>query len=926
MDFTALLNIYNTLPSPAQDACAKVTVAVLGKFLGTAAWEALRKKQPGAALACVYRQWQEGLLESVVDEKAVAWAFQDFFCRPPTQREIEKLFRDQYEEIDFNELAQMLRESCQWANCPLPENNLHEQLDLWIQGLEALVDQVPDYRQRFQVSVTQAIRNLEQLEPGIRNFSLARHAYLRALSYCHRLIQFRGVAEIGGVPQVELARVFVMPRVVARADAEHTRGRPRTQSGEDKPKPASGLLQGKKAAGRVVILGKPGSGKTTLLEYFALALANREAPEFRWAAKLPGLLPVFCRARDLDQEMCQHPGKNIWECLHFDCAQSLGLNLPAGFFRRQMAAGGLLVLFDGLDEVPSESRRIQIVDRVSAFARDLSRESRAIITSRPHEYARVCFAADEYRHFDLCEFNDDEIQEFINTWYQLNEPGRVAWRKHAGELWHKLKSREDILPLARNPLLLTMIVRVHSSLSALPEGRLDLYRKCTDTLLKYWTQAKGLESSVLDLDYKHKFLGRVAFERQRSASAEELSGRSSLEIPRAELTGQLEDFLRAALGKPFAAQAEGLIERLHARDAILVSLGNDRFSFVHRSFQEYFAAWWMAEQLDEREFEELVFGEPPGWNETLYLAVAQLPERRLRGILVKLLQSSRVPFALACLKTATQQDLWLKQLVQFLSRYYWEAEEYLGLSGAECADSCLARAETTAVLRGLFDRETRDGQALAAAVELAEELARRGNTEARKLLDGFFAEAEKFGLRSQEKMARIDKTFFLDRLLVTNRDYESMVPSHHRERDQFSDADDQPVICVNSFEAQLYCRWRGPGFRLPTEQEWEKAASWDQNKQAKRKYPWGDEFDPSRCNTLEGGPGKTTPVGAYLNGASAYGCYDMAGNVFEWTGKNVLRGGAWDFAQTYAACACRYLVPPHARLNCVGFRCAWTSL
>jgi formylglycine-generating enzyme required for sulfatase activity len=126
--------------------------------------------------------------------------------------------------------------------------------------------------------------------------------------------------------------------------------------------------------------------------------------------------------------------------------------------------------------------------------------------------------------------------------------------------------------------------------------------------------------------------------------------------------------------------------------------------------------------------------------------------------------------------------------------------------------------------------------------------------------------------------------FRIDRYLVTNLDYERMVPGHRKLRGQYSSEDDQPVIRVNWYEAQLFCRWRGPEFRLPTEQEWEKAASWDAKKGVKREYPWEGEFDPRKCNTLESGLKRTTAVTAYPEGASPWGCFDMAGNVWEWTG------------------------------------------
>jgi formylglycine-generating enzyme required for sulfatase activity len=145
---------------------------------------------------------------------------------------------------------------------------------------------------------------------------------------------------------------------------------------------------------------------------------------------------------------------------------------------------------------------------------------------------------------------------------------------------------------------------------------------------------------------------------------------------------------------------------------------------------------------------------------------------------------------------------------------------------------------------------------------------------------------------------------------------------------------------VSFYEAYAFCRWLSARLRyvlrLPTEQEWEKAARGVDG----RAYPWGDSFDVDRCNCEESGIGRVTPVGKYSPaGHSVFGCADMAGNVWEWCltrwrgnyqspedndpegdQPRVIRGGAYHTGKLYVRCAYRDRAVPAYAGGDIGFR------
>lgn len=177
--------------------------------------------------------------------------------------------------------------------------------------------------------------------------------------------------------------------------------------------------------------------------------------------------------------------------------------------------------------------------------------------------------------------------------------------------------------------------------------------------------------------------------------------------------------------------------------------------------------------------------------------------------------------------------------------------------------------------------------------------------------------------------------------------------------------DDLPVVMVTWWDAHAYARWAGKG--LPTEAQWEKAASWDPATGRSRRFPWGDRWEKGRCNTSEtwtprpwrdyerlyafwrGDPlfhrrALLHPVGSFPGGASPCGAEEMAGGVWEWTSTwyeprhrpdpasnpagpsigrdKVIKGSSWRWSAPVARAAFRWASSPGEVSLDMGFRCA----
>ena len=243
--------------------------------------------------------------------------------------------------------------------------------------------------------------------------------------------------------------------------------------------------------------------------------------------------------------------------------------------------------------------------------------------------------------------------------------------------------------------------------------------------------------------------------------------------------------------------------------------------------------------------------------------------------------------------------------------------------------------------------------------------------------EGPFVMGSEMGLTDEQPahIVLLD-AFWIDQTEVTNAMYSECVEAGkcHEPFDLAAYNDpqysDHPVFYVSWSDAVAYCSWVDR--RLPTEAEWEKAASWNPSTNQKLVYPWGNDYDCAKGNFDDeteldaslmhdgslscDGYARTAPVGSFPAGASPYGALDLGGNVWEWvhdafievdpfdaTIQNYyaispavnpmgvdpatseyrsMRGGSWNWTFGFGRAAYRLWYGKDDRYDAVGFRCA----
>ncbi len=450
------------------------------------------------------------------------------------------------------------------------------------------------------------VSQLNQITEGLKAFASAGQAAADEryeLAYRDHLLQRFYRVEAGTVRMttnlyVDLRELFVMPRLSVR---------PRKKAGEDgedldvnalmnlsEARAVFGKVEGENSgtddekektvaateqlrrSPRNVVVGLPGGGKSTLFEWLQLSLASIDEELVAGGGQA---IPLLLRVRQLDPKKLPYGAELIEKATASHDRATL---MPEGWIDRQMKAGRVLLMLDGLDETEPNIRDTHILPWLADLCKKYPK-CLYLVSSRPVGYPPGALRKLKFAESDLRDFREPEIAEYTRHWCtairlaqnDLEEEARREGAREGDEIVSGFRGHPYIRNLARNPLMLSAICLVnYFEGGELPKDRAVLYRLCVEGLLHHWDQRRGIRSDYT-LDEKLRVSREVAIAMQQDDRAE-YEAAKVLKL----FTNVLKD----------RGRAQKLLEHIRYRTGLLIERRTGVFAFAHLTFQEYLAA------------------------------------------------------------------------------------------------------------------------------------------------------------------------------------------------------------------------------------------------------------------------------------------------------------------------------------------------
>jgi GTPase SAR1 family protein len=453
--------------------------------------------------------------------------------------------------------------------------------------------------------------------------------------------------------------------------------------------PVRPVMEVLKSETRVVVLGDPGSGKTSLVKYRVHEWVERGSP-----GPDSEPLPLWVELKEYARV---HLRANNDLFTYLGSAES-GYPLDANRVHECLQSARAAIYLDGLDEIFDPGLRQSVIDQIAGLAARHS-SARIVVTSRIIGYEAERLSGAGFAHATLEDFDDQQVLAFLEHWHAVAERDHSERKRLQSQMARALKDSRAIRALAGNPLLLTMMAILNRN-QELPRDRVELYKEAGRVLLHDWDAHRALAGDTFGRQEKEALLRELAGGMQRAPGG--LAGNL---IERKLLLEIIQRFL-ASLGIEGAFdKSRSLVRQLTERNFILCPAGADRFSFVHRTFLEYYCADWFYEQLkqslDLEQLKELFrkHWKDEKWHEVLRLIAGMVTEKQAEALILLLMEEdgraaklANLMLAAGCLseirnrKAVQKTDEMLRQqfvqkAVRYQPPYYYEPWEKFSEAG-----------------------------------------------------------------------------------------------------------------------------------------------------------------------------------------------------------------------------------------------------
>lgn len=326
----------------------------------------------------------------------------------------------------------------------------------------------------------------------------------------------------------------------------------------------------------LMVLGKPGAGKSTFLRRTGLEAFKGARGNLRQQC-----IPVLLELKQFTSDSVDLVKTIADELVNF------GFPETEQFTLNLLEQGKLLVLLDGIDEVP-KNYQIPVIEAIQNFVTRYD-QNRYVASCR---IAAHHSAWSRFQDVEIADFDDAQIQQFISNWFS----SRTDLEARTSErCWGTLNSPGNIAvkELAQTPLLLTFICMVYDRIQKLPTNRATLYQKALDILLEEWAAEKRIrQESIyqgLNSDLEKALLSEIAYYGFVS---------DQLFFTQQELVEQIKGFLADTVDKPKYLDGKAVLDAIAIQQGILVERSEDIFSFSHLTIQEYLTAQYISQDSD----------------------------------------------------------------------------------------------------------------------------------------------------------------------------------------------------------------------------------------------------------------------------------------------------------------------------------------